>query len=55
MRSTKKGSNYYFGMKAHIGVDMESGVVHSLEYTSANISDINKIEDLLHGEEKVVG
>jgi IS5 family transposase len=51
MRSTKKGNNWYFGMKAHIGVDAESGLVHSIETTSANIHDSDKFEDCLHGEE----
>lgn len=52
MKSTKKGSNYYFGMKTHIGVDAQSGLVHSLETTSANVHDKAKLEDLLHGDEK---
>ena len=52
MSSTKKNNNYYFGMKAHIGVDNEKGLVHSLEATTAKNSDIGQLENLLHGEEK---
>jgi IS5 family transposase len=55
MKSTKKGANYHFGMKAHTGTDMESGVVHTLKVTSANESDVVQLEDLLHGEEKAIG
>ncbi len=51
MRSTKKGSNYYFGMKTHIGVDAKSGLVHSFEATSANVHDKAKLDELLHGKE----
>jgi transposase, IS5 family len=51
MHQTKKGGNYYFGMKAHIGVDAESGLVHTVEATPANVHDVTKAVDLLHGEE----
>lgn len=54
MSRTRKGSSFYFGMKAHIGVDAEGGLVHSLECTTAKINDIEKFEDLLHGEEDAV-
>lgn len=54
MKSTKKGNDWHFGMKAHIGVDSESGLVHSLETTSANIHDSDIFEDCLHGEEKAL-
>lgn len=40
MHQTKKGNQYYFGMKAHIGVDAESGLVHSLVGTAANVADV---------------
>ena len=40
MRQTKKGNQWYFGMKAHIGVDARSGVVHSLCTMAANVSDV---------------
>ena len=54
MRQTKKGSNYYFGMKAHIGVDAESGLVHSVIGTPANVHDVTQGHALLHGQERVV-
>ena len=53
MHQTKKGKQYYFGMKAHIGADMESGLVHSLTATAANVADIVETHKLLHGEEEV--
>ena len=56
MRQTKKGNQWYFGMKAHIGVDAESGLAHSLETTPANESDVATAHALLHGgEERVWG
>ena len=54
MSSTKKGNNYYFGLKAHIGVDADSGLVHSLEITTAKVADGNMIDVLIHGEEAIV-
>jgi IS5 family transposase len=54
MHQTKKGNQYYFGMKAHIGVDDESGLVHHVECTAANISDITQAHKLLHGKEDTV-
>lgn len=51
MSSTKKGNDWYFGMKAHIGVDAESGVTHSLDTTTAKVHDSRVWDDLLHGEE----
>jgi len=54
MHQTKKGNQWYFGMKAHIGVDAESGLVHTVEGTAANVSDISQTHALLHGEEKTV-
>ena len=54
MKSTKKGNNWYFGMKAHIGVDARSGLVHSFKSTSANIADISVIDNLFHGKEKAI-
>ena len=53
MRQTKKGNNYYFGMKAHIGVDAGSGLVHTLVTTAANCHDVTQAHALLHGEESV--
>jgi transposase, IS5 family len=55
MHQTKKGQQYYFGMKAHIGVDVDSGLVHSVVGTAANVSDISQVDQLLHGEENMVG
>ena len=54
MRQVKKGQQYYFGMKLHIGVDAESGLVHSMATTSANVHDITQAHRLLHGEERAV-
>jgi IS5 family transposase len=51
MHQTKKGQQYYFGMKAHIGVDADSGLVHSVHVTSANESDVANTHELLHGQE----
>jgi IS5 family transposase len=51
MHQTRKGNQWYFGMKAHIGVDVASGVVHSLVGTAANEADINQMAALLHGQE----
>jgi len=53
MRQTKKGNNYYFGMKAHIGADADSGLVHTVICTPANTSDVTQAEALLHGEEEI--
>jgi len=54
MHQTKKGNQYYFGAKAHIGVDSKEGVVHSVCTSAASVSDIHMLPDLLHGEEKKV-
>ncbi|UQG59280.1 IS5 family transposase [Marinobacter sp. M3C] len=51
MHQTRKGNEWYFGMKAHIGTDADSGLVHSLTGTAANVADITETERLLHGEE----
>jgi IS5 family transposase len=51
MHSSKKGNQWYFGMKAHIGVDAESGLVHTVRGTSGNVSDIAEGNSLLHGQE----
>jgi len=55
MHQTKKGNQWYFGMKAHIGADEASGLVHSVEGTAANVSEIRQTHALLHGEEKRAG
>ena len=54
MHQTRKGNQWYFGMKLHIGVDAETGIVHSLHTTAANVSDITAAPDLLHGGETLV-
>ena len=54
MRQTKQGNQWYFGMKAHIGVDAESGLVHTATTTAANAADVTQVEALLHGEKKFV-
>ena len=51
MSSTKKGNDWYFGMKAHIGVDADSGVTHSLETSTGKLHDSQVWDALLHGEE----
>jgi IS5 family transposase len=54
MHQTKKGNQYYFGMKCHIGVDAGSGYVHSLETTAANVHDIMMAHRLIREEDEVV-
>lgn len=54
MSQTKKGNQWYFGMKAHIGADLESGLVHTVVTTTAKVADITQTEALLHGEERLV-
>ena len=54
MHQTKKGNQYYFGAKAHIGVDDESGLVHSVAVTAANVAAITQVDKLLHSAENVV-
>ena len=51
MHQTKKGNQWYFGMKAHIGVDAESGLVHTVRGTAANVNDVVEGNGLLHGAE----
>lgn len=53
MHSSKKGNQWYFGMKAHIGADAESGLVHTVRGTSGHVSDIAEGNTLLHGDESV--
>ena len=54
MHQTKKGNEWYFGMKAHIGTDRDSGMVHTVISTAANVSDISQAVGLLHGSETQV-
>jgi IS5 family transposase len=51
MHQTKKGNQWHFGMKAHIGVDADSGLVHSVIGTAANVNDVTQAARLLHGQE----
>ena len=51
MHQTKKGNQWHFGMKAHIGVDAESGLVHTVIGTAANVNDVTQAGALLHGQE----
>ena len=51
MHQTKKGNEWHFGMKVHIGADSESGLVHSASVTAANVHDSQQLPNLLHGQE----
>lgn len=51
MHQTKKGNDWHFGMKAHVGVDRKSKLIHSVAATPANVADGNMLEQLLHGQE----
>ena len=54
MHQTKKGNLYYFGMKMHNAVDAESGLIHTVVYTPANVHDVTQVGNLLHGQEEYV-
>ena len=54
MHQTKKGNQWHFGMKAHIGADADSGLVHTVVTTAANVSDVTQAHALLHGDETTV-
>jgi transposase, IS5 family len=54
MHQTRKGNQWYFGMKAHIGADRDGKLVHTMVVTAANVADITKTAELLHGEETQV-
>jgi transposase, IS5 family len=54
MHQTRKGKQWYFGLKAHIGVDAKQGHVHSVATSAANVSDVHMLPELLHGEERKV-
>ena len=54
MHQTKKGNQWYFGMKAHVGVDSKSKLIHAVVATAANVADSEVLADLLHGEERRV-
>jgi IS5 family transposase len=53
MHQTQKGNQWFFGMKAHIGVDADSGLTHSLVTTAANAADVTQAHHLLHGQERI--
>lgn len=52
MHQTRKGKQWYFGMKVHIGADTDSGLVHTVRGTAANVADVNVLGQLLHGAER---
>ena len=52
MHQTRKGKQWYFGMKVHTGVDTDSGLVHTVRATAANVADVNVLGELLHGGEE---
>lgn len=54
MHQTRKDNQYFFRMKAHIGTDVESGLVHHVHGTAANVADVTQVAELLHGEENAV-
>jgi IS5 family transposase len=54
MHQTRKGNQWFFGLKAHIGVDRDSGLVHTVVTTAANVHDVTQTHALLHGKEKSV-
>lgn len=54
MHQSKKGKNWFFGTKAHIGVDARSGLTHTLVTTAGNVSDVTQTHNLLHGAETMV-
>ncbi|WP_141107050.1 IS5 family transposase [Herbaspirillum aquaticum] len=54
MHQSKKGNDWHFGMKAHVGVDMATGLVHSVVGTAGNVADVTQTHALLHGGEKAV-
>ena len=54
MHQTKKGNQYFFGMKAHIGADTELGLAHHVHGTAANVADVTEVAHLLHGDENFI-
>jgi IS5 family transposase len=54
MHQSKKGNDWHFGMKAHVGVDMATGLIHTVVGTAGNVADVTQAQALLHGGEKVV-
>ena len=54
MHQTKKGNQWYFGMKVHVGADVNSGLVHTVSVTPANVSDINQLPHLVREDDRAV-
>lgn len=54
MKSTRKNNQYFFGMKVHIGTDINTNVIHSAEVTGANVADVNKLHDLMREDDEVI-
>ncbi len=55
MKHTKKGIQWYFGMKDHVGTDSKQGLTHSIVVTNAAVHNSQMIDDMLHGEESLYG
>ena len=54
MHQTKKGNPWYFGMKIHVGADVDSGAVHSVTVTAANTADVSELPNLLRADDQVI-
>jgi len=54
MHQIKKGNQWYFGMKVHAGVDKDSGIIHTVMVTAANVHSLTPAAELLHGDKEVV-
>ena len=54
MHQTKKGNQWYFGMKIHVGADVNSGLVHTLSVTPANASDISQLPELVREDDRAL-
>ena len=54
MHQNRKGNQWFFGMKCHVGVDKDSGLIHSMVVTAGNVSDVTVAVELLHGQEDVL-
>ena len=54
MHQTGKGNQWFFGIKAHMGLDKDSGLIHAVATSAANVHDLTVAAELLHGEERVI-
>ena len=54
MHQSRKGNQWFFGMKCHVGVDKDSGLIHAMDITAGNVSDVTVAAELLHGQEDVL-